>query len=175
MKRSLNQSHKGEVNFEGEFANIVFQRVLPHPSAVVWNAITNPDEMKHWLMCSTAKIDARAGGQLELVSGPAQFHVTGRVLAWTPPELFEHEWKVAPVGPMPKGESAVFRYELVGRTASTLLTVTYRHLTKGTALGFAPGTHVLLDRLEAQIDGKALPEWLPRFAEVRNFYPGWEK
>jgi len=44
-----------------------------------------------------------------------------------------------------------------------------------TARGFAPGTHVLLDRLEAQLDGQPLPQWMPRFEELMALYPQWQK
>jgi hypothetical protein len=58
---------------------------------------------------------------------------------------------------------------------ATLLTVTYQRLTMNSARGFAPGGHVLLDRLEAQLDGKPLPDWMPRFQELMVNYPAWQK
>jgi hypothetical protein len=84
-----------------------------------------------------------------MVAGPAQFHVKGKILTWQPPRVFEYEWKVSPVPEMPRGEDFIFRYELTQQEGSTLLTITYRHITKQTAYGFAPGTHVLLDRLRS--------------------------
>jgi hypothetical protein len=84
-----------------------------------------------------------------MVAGPAQFQVKGKILTWQPPRVFEYEWKVSPVPEMPRGEDAIFRYELTQQEGSTLLTITYRHITKQTAYGFAPGTHVLLDRLRS--------------------------
>ncbi len=72
---------------------------------------------------------------------------------------------------MPKGENAIFRYELEPRGTQTVLTVIYRRLSAQSARGFAPGGHVLLDRLEAQLDGAPLPEWLPRFQELLAQYP----
>jgi hypothetical protein len=101
--------------------------------------------------------------------------VKGKVLAWDPPRVYEHEWKVAPVQEMPNGEDAIFRYELTPQGEHTLLTVTYRRLTANTAHGFAPGTHVLLDRLEAQLDQQPLPAWMPRFSEIMSLYPAWQK
>jgi uncharacterized protein YndB with AHSA1/START domain len=172
---SDDEFRKGQVTLDGDRATIVFKRILHHSAERVWKAITEPSELKEWLMCSQARIEGRAGGTLEMVSGPAQFHVTGKVLAWDPPRVFEHEWKVAPVPPMPNGEDAVFRYELTPRGSDTLLTVTYRRLTSLTARGFAPGTHVLLDRLEAQLDERPLPQWMPRFEELRAIYPEWQK
>jgi uncharacterized protein YndB with AHSA1/START domain len=172
---SNDKSRKGQVIIEGDYATIVFKRLLRHAPERVWDAITNPVELKEWLMCSSAKIDGRAGGTVEMVSGPAQFHVTGKILMWKPPHVYEHEWKVAPGTQMPHGEEAVFHYELVPQGNDTLLTVTYRRLSRQTAGGFAPGTHVLLDRLEAQLDKKSLPQWMPRFEELRLLYNEWKK
>jgi uncharacterized protein YndB with AHSA1/START domain len=169
------KSRAARVIVEGEHATITFKRTLPHPPELVWQAITDPDELKEWLMCSAAKIDGRTGGSVEMVSGPSQFHVRGKILTWDPPHVYEHEWKVGPVPEMPQGEDAVFRYELTREGHSTRLTVTYRRLTRRTASGFGPGTHVLLDRLEAQLDNQPLPDWMTRFAEVQSYYPPWKK
>lgn len=166
---------KGRVLIEGEHATITFKRILHHAPELVWDAITNPRELKEWLMCSSAKIEGHTGGAIEMISGPAQFLVKGKILTWDPPRIFEYEWKVAPVPEMPLGEDAIFRYELTQQERAILLTVTYRHITKQTVYGFAPGTHALLDRLEAQLDKESLPDWMTRFTEARSLYPAWSK
>jgi uncharacterized protein YndB with AHSA1/START domain len=168
-------STKGEVHTEGQYSTIVLKRVLHHAPELVWDAITDPEELKGWLMCSSAKIDGRTGGNIEMVSGLAQYHSKGRILAWDPPHVLEYEWKVAAVTEMPMGQDAVFRYELARQGDSTLLTVTYRRITKEVATGFAPGSHALLDRLAAQLDKQPLPDWLERFDAVRPLYPAWKK
>jgi uncharacterized protein YndB with AHSA1/START domain len=149
-------------------ATLVFERVLDHSPAHVWDAITTPEGLRAWLMCTEARIDGRAGGTIELVTGPAGYRSTGRILAWDPPRLFEYEWKVAPVPEMPDGEDAVFRYQLDPRPdGTTAMTVTYRRITRQTARGFLPGLHAFLDRLEAQLAGAPLPDWLARFGALR--------
>jgi uncharacterized protein YndB with AHSA1/START domain len=129
--------------------------------------------MRGWLMCTHALIEGRVGGWIELVSGPAEYHSTGRILTWEPPRVLEYEWNVAPVPEMPSGEQAIFRYELRPEGDSTHVLVTYRRITKQTARGFLPGLHAFLDRLEAQLDGGALPDWILRFDELRVEYPEW--
>ncbi|MBI1822131.1 MAG: SRPBCC family protein [Nitrospirae bacterium] len=163
----------GKMCAEGDHATLVFNRIYPHAINLVWDAITDPEQVKSWFM-SSFKIDARPGGTVDLVSGPAQFHSVGRILAWEPPCIFEYEWKVAPRTELPIGEDAVVRWELVASGASTVVTVTYRRLTKQTALGFTPGLHTFLDRLAAQLDRKPLPDWMSRFGEVQRLYPGWK-
>ena len=164
----------GKVTPEGDYATIVFQRVLRHPPEAVWAAITDPEELKQWLMCSSARIDGRVGGRVEMVSGPPQYRSTGAILQWEPPRVFEYEWKVAPVPEMPQGEDAIFRWELARQGESTLLTVTYRRLTLASAGGFTPGLHAFLDRLEAQLAGAPLPDWMQRFMALRPHYPAWK-
>lgn len=172
---SNDNSRKGKVVIEGNHATITFKRILRHAPELVWNAITNPDELKEWLMCSSAKIEGKTGGMVEMVAGPAQYHIRGKILTWDPPRVYEHEWRVDPVPEMPNGENAIFRYELIPQGEATLLTVTYRRITRETANGFAPGTHILLDRLEAQLNGNPLPNWMKRFEELRTVYPEWKR
>ena len=158
---------------DGEHAALIFRRLYRHPPAAVWDAISTPEGLRGWLMCSHALIEPRVGGRIELVSGPAPYRSTGRILAWEPPRLLEYEWKVAPVPEMPRGENAIFRYELTPEGSSTQVLVTYRRITTPTARGFLPGLHAFLDRLEAQLAGRALPDCLLRFGELRSEYPEW--
>jgi uncharacterized protein YndB with AHSA1/START domain len=165
---------KGSLHEDGDYATLVFHRRYPHAAEHVWKAIATPEGLREWLLCSHAVIEGRTGGRIELVSGPAQYRSTGRILAWEPPRLFEYEWNIDPVPEMPRGERAIFRYELTSRDASTELVVTYRRITKETAAGFLPGLHAFLDRLEAQLNGTAMPDWMQRFVEVRETYPEWK-
>lgn len=158
---------------DGEFATLVFHRVYPHAIGHVWDAIATPEGLNQWLMCSRAVIDGRVGGRMEMVSGPDGYRSTGSILAWEPPRLFEYEWNVAPRPEMPRGENAVFRYELAPEGQGTRLTVTYRRITRATAGGFLPGLHAFLDRLEAQLAGEILPDWMARFTSLFNQYPEW--
>ena len=175
MTKNEPDSPKGQLLIKGDRTTIIFRRTLHHPPAVVWQAITDPAELKHWLMCSYAKIDGRTGGDLEMIAGPSQFHVKGKILKWDPPHVFEHEWKVEPVAEMPRGENAIFRYELTRENGSTILKVTYRQLTRRTAAGFLPGTHVLLHRLESQLAKEQLPDWMTEFQKACTDYPAWDE
>jgi uncharacterized protein YndB with AHSA1/START domain len=166
---------KGQLVIEGETATLIFRRILAHPPKQVWEAIATPEGLKEWLLCSEARIEGRTGGTFEMVSGPGSYRSIGRILRWDPPRVLEYEWKVAPLAEMPLGQDAIFRFELTPREGSTLLTVTYRRLTRPTAPGFLPGTHAFLDRLEAQLDQRPLPDWHARFAALLREYPAWTK
>jgi len=158
---------------DGAYATLTFRRVYAHAVEHVWDAISSPDGLRGWLMCSHALLEPRVGGKVEMVSGPRGYRSSGVVLAWEPPRLLAYEWNVAPVPEMPQGERAVFRYALTPDGESTRLVVTYTRITLQTARGFLPGLHAFLDRLEAQLDGRPLPDWLERFGALLAAYPEW--
>ena len=161
----------GHVTVDGEFATMTFERTYPHPIEDVWRAITEPEELASWFM-TKGMIHGGTGGTVDFVSGPSEFHITGTILAWEPPHLFEHEWNVAPRTGLPKGEQAFVRWELTDVGGKTLVKMVFRHLHSGTAGGFVSGTHAFLDRLGAQLDGEALPDWIGLVQELRKEYGG---
>jgi hypothetical protein len=115
-------------------------------------------------------VDGRAGGTIETVaSGPALppdvKRMTGRILVWDPPHVFEHEWNQAIVEP------GVVRYELTPDGDGTLLTFTHRGLGIPNANGFRPGTQAFLDRLEAHLDGRQPPNWADRYQDIAGVSP----
>ena|SRR5579872_7341236 len=164
---------RGLLVADGAYATITFRRTYRHKAQHVWDAIATPDGLREWLLCAYANIEGRVGGRIELVSGAAGYRSTGTVLAWEPPRILEYEWNVAPVPEMPLGERAIFRYELTPDSDSTHVRVTYSRITHQTARGFLPGLHAFLDRLEAQLDGCPLSDWMSRFEELRAEYPEW--
>ncbi len=156
-------SREGRLSIENDRAVLTFERRLPHPVERVWAAITDPAERAHWMGQTT--IDGREGGTIEMVpSAPpiaAELKtMTGRILVWDPPHVFEHEWNQRIVEP------GVVRYELRRDGDGTLLRFTHRGLGVPNANGFRPGTHAYLDRLEAHLSGAALPDWQQRYREV---------
>jgi uncharacterized protein YndB with AHSA1/START domain len=160
----------GAVVTEGEKATLIFRRRLAHPQEVVWKALTDPSELSKWYM-TKAVIEGRVGGAIDFVAGPSRLHVTGRILTWNPPTVFEHEWKVAPRPELKSGEDAIIRWELRRDGDGTILHLEHRKLNRETALGFAPGTHAFMDRLQAQLNGQPLPNWQERYQQVASQYP----
>jgi uncharacterized protein YndB with AHSA1/START domain len=160
----------GSVVIEGERATLIFRRRVFHPPEAVWKALTDPAELSSWYM-SDAVIDGRQGGSVDLHAGPSRLHVTGRILTWDPPRVFEHEWRVAPRPELPSGEEAIIRWELHRDGEGTMLRLEHRNLNRETALGFAPGTHAFLDRLGAYLSRQPLPDWQERYGQVASQYP----
>jgi uncharacterized protein YndB with AHSA1/START domain len=153
----------GHISIENDRAVLTFERRLPHPIERVWAAITDPFERSQWMGDTT--IDARDGGTIEMVptSPPIpgdQKRMTGRILVWDPPHVFEHEWNQRIVEP------GVVRYELRPDGDGTLLRFSHRGLGVRSANGFRPGTHAYLDRMEAHLSGAEMPDWQQRYREV---------
>lgn len=166
----IDASRCGTLTIDGDHAMMTFRRHLPHPIEAVWAAITDPDERRAWFGETT--IDARPGGSIAMVSEdpPAALdskRMTGRILVWEPPHVFEHEWRQRIV------EDGVVRYELAEDGDGTLLTFTHRGLSVRNAEGFMPGTHAFFDRLDAHLGGSPLPDWSRRYAEAAPAYPSW--
>jgi uncharacterized protein YndB with AHSA1/START domain len=163
-------ARRGTVRVEGGAATMTFERHLRHPPEEVWDALTGAEHLQHWYM-TKARIEPRPGGSVEFFSGPAQVHVTGRVLVWDPPRVFEHERNVAPSGWVTVEERSVIRWELTPEPGGTLLRMTHRRLDPRLVVQIAPAVHGLLDRLEAGLDGGPLPDLARRMGEVRALYP----
>lgn len=159
----------GRVIHENGQATLLFERLLAHPPEDVWAAITGPEHLQRWYM-TRAVIDGRPGGSVELWSGPAKVHVTGRITVWDPPRVFEHERNVDPTPQVPLHERSLMRWELTPEGAGTRLRLIHTRLAPQMAVQIAPATHALLDRLEDELAGRTLTDMLKRFGEVRALY-----
>ena len=71
-----------------------FERVYDHPVERVWEAISDPAQMRHWFPSPEVSHDAREGGSITLSGDPyAPGAKTSRVLVWDPPHRFSFEWE----------------------------------------------------------------------------------
>lgn len=159
----------GIIDIDGDRAIISFERHLPHPIDAVWAAITDPAQRRAWF--GETVLDTEAGTIEMLPEDPPAAddakRMTGRILVWEPPHVFEHEWHQRIV------EDGVVRYELSETPTGTLLKFTHRGLSVRNARGFIPGTHAFFDRLDAYLAGAEPPAWSQRFAALAPSYPSW--
>lgn len=131
--------------------------------------LTDPSELVNWYMTKSFIVGCR-GGKMDLTFGPGRIHVTGRILTWDPPSVLEHEWKVSPREHLPAGENSVIRWELHQNAQGTYLDLQHRRLSRETASSLAPCVHVLLDRLEKQLNQSPLPKFTHRLNQVSALY-----
>lgn len=161
-------SATGTITMDGDVAVISFRRRMPYPIQDVWHAITDPKELAAWF--GTAAIDAREGGAIDIVpteppAAESQKRMTGRILVWDPPRVFEHEAHQRIV------EHGTVRWELEpdGDNA-TYVSYVHRGLSQKNASGFLPGSHAFLDRFQAHLAGESIPNWTKRYDEVAPLY-----
>jgi uncharacterized protein YndB with AHSA1/START domain len=157
----------GTLVVSGGIAVIAFERRLGHPVEVVWAALTDPDELAAWL--GPGSVEPREGGQVSVRTGAGdrpgpQGVIWGRVLAWDPPRLLEHEWT------QPGLDISVVRYELEPDAGGTILRLTHRRSVAPGATGGRAGWHAYLDRLAAHLDGLPVPPWAERRVAVQEAY-----
>jgi uncharacterized protein YndB with AHSA1/START domain len=158
----------GRLTIEGDKAVLHFERKLPFPVEQVWAAITDPVHRDKWM--GKTSIEPRTGGLITTVASgpplpPDQKRMTGRILVWDPPRVFEHEWN------QPIVEPGVVRYELQSDGTGTLLRFSHRGLSVPNATGFSSGTHAFLDRLEALLADLPMPNWAQRYEAIAGTTP----
>jgi uncharacterized protein YndB with AHSA1/START domain len=153
----------GEVLRDGDRVGLRFVRRLAHPPAKVWRALTESEDLRHWLPVDIVG-ERRAGARIELPFWPevvpeAERHgmaeaMTGEIRVWEPERLLEYTWDVD-----------VLRFELQATDDGTRLTFT-TWLAGEQPEGFegtAAGYHVCLDSLTELLDTGAPP---PSLVEV---------
>jgi uncharacterized protein YndB with AHSA1/START domain len=128
---------------------LTFERRLSHPVEVVWQAITQSDELERWFPSRVEVDELRPGAEMTfrfedmpLEGVPAT--MSGRVTDFDPPRLFAFYW----------GEDHLrLELEPVGDDGCVLsLTVLLDSREKAARDG--AGWHVCLGRLEARLAGR---------------------
>lgn len=173
--KAQNSKLKGKIVLGEKYGTIKFERRLSQSKEMIWKAITETNEIFKWLPNYKGTFEKYKGGSINLVNTVSGSNVTGKILVSEPQSVFEYEWHIAPSPMFPIGEpDSLIRWELRSNdgdaSKQVLLTLTHSQLTKSTALIFAPGWHVYLERLEANLDEKTIPDWLDRLKEVKELY-----
>jgi uncharacterized protein YndB with AHSA1/START domain len=157
----------GTIVVADEVAVVAFERRLCHPVEAVWAALTDPAELAAWL--GPGIVEPREGGRIAIDTGPEgqpalRRAMSGRILAWDPPRVLEHEWT------QPGLDLSVVRYELEPEGSGTILRLTHRRSVTPGAFGDRAGWHAYLDRLAAHLDGLPVPAWTERRTAVQDAY-----
>lgn len=138
--------------------NVRFERRLDHGVDRVWRAVSEPEELAHWLP-SEVEIDLRPGGQISYVfpeHGPGG---EGVVSELDPPNLLEITWN-----------GDVLRFELRPDGEGCLFAFTYTFDDGVRAADFAAGWHGCLSRLDALLAGESVPETMDPWDAVYEQY-----
>lgn len=157
----------------GTTRGLVLRRFLRHPPATVWRAITDPEQIRQWYL-TTAKIDPRIGGAIELTLDPVGVRSTGRIVAWEPPHRYAYELTVPSIPGLGIGpEQSLVTWEVSPVAGGSWLELSHRPLSAAAVEVLKVGLPFFLLRLEAHLDGRTGPSWEDRVAEVaRPSAPG---
>jgi uncharacterized protein YndB with AHSA1/START domain len=155
----------GTIEQRGDMVIFRYERDLRHPIEVVWQSITDPEEIERW-MGTRPEIDLQPGGRYISHHGTGDT-VVDRVVRLEPPRLFEHTFWVH-VNP-----TALVTWELTPTDDGCRLVLTHilsmddvRYTAESVARGDsialilsrnAAGWHQLLDKLEAKLEGHDAP------------------
>jgi uncharacterized protein YndB with AHSA1/START domain len=121
---------------------LVFERRLDHPVDAVWQAVTDPDELKHWFPANVT-VDLRDGGEMTFTFPDDQAPPSsGQVTHVDPPRAFEFTW----------GE-ATMRFDLEPAGVGCRLRFTHFLDDRASAARDAAGWHVCLSRLTDRLEG----------------------
>jgi len=140
-----------------------FERRLPHPPEVVWNALTEPDRLAAWFPQNVAYEGERAPGGKLRFSWPESDDPPfgGEILAYDPPRLLEYTW-----------EDETLRWELrPDGEGGTVLVLADAMDDRDRAARNAAGWHACLDALAALLEGRPLARSSQeRSVELREGY-----
>ncbi len=133
------------VQKDGDRWTLILVRELHHPPAVVWQALTDPAELREWAPFDADRNLGTVGPvKLSTVATPTPQVSETTVTRADPPKLLEYAW----------GENAM-RWELEAQAAGTRLTLWHNIGRKWVAMG-AAGWHICFDVLGLLLDGQPI-------------------
>ncbi len=150
----------GQLNRTEDRAVLEFRRRLAHPPEVVWEALTDPDQLAAWFPTS---IDGErvAGAPLTFRFEHVEIDpMHGEMLRCEPPSLLEFTWG---------GDRLTFGLEPDGGGTAMTFTVVLEELGKATRDG--AGWHQCLEVLDRSLAGDSDRDHDPRrWRELRDAY-----
>jgi uncharacterized protein YndB with AHSA1/START domain len=136
----------GKVSKHADGFMVEFERILSHPIEKVWDALTNPAILRIWM--TEVEMDFKPGGMMKLYFQDADKTVThGQIITIEKPVKFEWLWE---------DELASWQLEMIN-DKQTRLRFTYSRLADKYAFNVPAGWHVLLNQLDAVLNGRTEP------------------
>jgi uncharacterized protein YndB with AHSA1/START domain len=138
----------GEIIRDGDRVGLRYERRLNHRPERVWRALTDSDQLQHWLPCDIVG-PRTAGATIQLPFWPAvadKYNIeeptlSGTILTWDPPRTFSWMW-----------DTDELTFELEPFDGGTVLTFT-TWIDKGPGLASTgAGYHVCFDQLADLLD-----------------------
>jgi uncharacterized protein YndB with AHSA1/START domain len=150
-----------EVRNDGGRWSLVVVRDLAHPPAVVWEALTDPAQLREWAPFDADRSLGSAGTVTLTTVGSPQPHVTKTTVTRAEaPTLLEFDWG---------GQG--LRWELKPLARGTRLTLWHNIDRNYIAMG-AAGWHICFDVMERMLDGHPIGRLVGPDAAK---FSGWQR
>jgi len=150
-----------EVRKDGEQWTLVLVRELRHAPAMVWTALTDPEQLREWAPFDADRDLGTVGtARLSTVGAPKPMVAETDVKRADPPKLLEFNWGGQDI-----------RWELEPLGHGTRLTL-WHNINRGFISMGAAGWHICFDVLDHLLDGQPLGRMVGM--EVLSF-EGWQR
>lgn len=124
-----------------------FERHYAHSLEHVWQALTDPGQLRHWFPSPEVSYQPYVDGTITFAGDPyAESPTSGRVTAWDPPHRFGFEWGADELVFVLTADDDGCRLELLNFLAET-----------GAAARNAAGWEVCLEELRKTVEGAPGP------------------
>lgn len=146
----------GQLVRDGDQLGLRFERHLAHPPERVWRALTESDQLHHWMPCDIVGL-RHEGAEIDVPFWPevaAKYEIPdpvlhGRILTWDPRRTFSWLWDT---------DTLIFELEPTA-TGTRLVLTTW--ITQGPTVDqIAAGYHVCFVQLERLLDTDAPPPFI---------------
>lgn len=153
-----NEQHPlGQIRHDDHGVSLHFERELSHPPERVWRALTESDQLRHWMPCDIvgrreagAEVTVPFWDDVAAKYGIEEPVLTGRIVTWDPYRRFTWEW-----------DDELLSYDLEPSATGTRLSLVVRVGTKAPGADqVAAGYHTCLDHLIALVDTDDPPPFI---------------
>lgn len=144
-KQQFRPGPRAEVRVErdGDRPTLVFERTFRHPPTRLWDALTDPAELREWSPFTADRNLATPGpATLRMVDGDTAVELPGVVTVADPPSRLEYAW----------GDDQLV-WELAADGAGTRLTLRHTVAAEDWVPKVAAGWHLCLDVAALLLDG----------------------
>jgi uncharacterized protein YndB with AHSA1/START domain len=147
----------GQIKRDNGGVSLHFERHLSHPPERVWRALTESDQLRHWMPCDI--VGPREAGADVVVpfwdDVAAKYSIedpvlAGRIVTWDPYRAFAWEW-----------DDELLTYELESTPTGTRLTLVVRLGSRSPGADqVGAGYHTCLDQLVALVETDDPPPFI---------------
>ena len=140
------------------------------PVTTVWEAITEPQHLRHWWTDGTI---GKSAGEAMQLGKPED--LSGTIICMRAPHVFEFTWHDDLSGAthpewIEPHTNGLVRFDLTEISAQETLVTLVQFAPAQSATGAAAGWHELFERLKGYVEQGAVEDIPDRFSELKTIY-----